>query len=345
MNFTDLVAKLSEFGISTNFSNVERIKSSGMNFPLRYEPSVIEYYRNYFPRGAKSKITDLQLPNVRGYWPLAISEVESKSFLTSNGNSIFPPIFSSDLPPRVQAKLSRECFELLNEISLTSSGLETGELEIHQDHHGVVHIWQECILERGLEFDFYLDNVLDLRISYSQILTNFTDSTRYDIRKGGERFIYALASQEELSLSFDKYRVLHQEVAGRITREAITWEMQKSRLEKDEALLILAHDAESGKLISGSYFEFNRYEAIYASSATDRSYFNTSVNHGMQALAIQIFIERGIDYYLLGERLSSANLDPKIENIARFKARFASHRESRFRVKLPVKAVIMNVKN
>ena len=335
MNFETFVTKLSEMGISTNFSNVERLKSSATKIPLRYEPSVIEYYRRYFPSGANSKVTDLALPNVNGYWPMAISEIGSINYLSTNGSCVFPPIFSSDLSSKVQAKLARMCFDLLTEISRTSREFEIGELEVHQDHLGSVHIWQECILEEKLDFDFYLDNVLDLRNPYSQIINNFSDSTRYDIRKGSEKFIYRIPSIEEISTDFDRYRALHLEVAGRITRSPITWEMQKSRLQQDEALLILAEDVDNGNLISGSYFEFNGYEAIYASSATNRSYFNTSVNHGMQALAIESFVDRGILYYLLGEQFSPAKTDEKNQNIPKFKARFASHRESRIKVKLP----------
>jgi FemAB family protein len=319
--------RLKEFGISTCVSRKMSLTHKG-KIPLRYESYSLAYQREYWLRSGYKELSERTLNSENLYWPLVLSRENSGERISSDGKNLFPPILLG--PKTSQSAYQRIQLSCLGLLEKLSANYEIGQIELRSDFQSHAHPWVEFAINNNLKIQSSFEDVLSLGGSNQKIFANFKDSTRRDVNKGLELFHIEVLDAEGGANNLERLRDLHELVSGRVTRESITWELQAQNLLNDRALLILCKENISRELISGSYFEFNELEASYGVSATNRDYFKTPVNHAMQWKAIEYFNSRDIEFYRLGKRHNTGVEDLKLQNISKFKRKFASHFESIF---------------
>jgi FemAB family protein len=327
MNVQSFADKLRELGICSRIDENQWLHHSSV-IPLRYEPYALKYQRQYWISSEFEELSKRSLNSGELYWPLIISSENSRQKITSDGKHIFPPILLGS--KNSQSSYQRNQLNCLNLLQELSKNYEIGQVEIRSDFRSHAHPWIEFAINSKIEINFSFEDVLNLGESNEEIFSNFKDSTRRDIIKGLEMYDIEILEGEFGAINLVELRELHARVSGRVTRDSVTWEIQKENLLNDKAILILCREKESREIISGSYFEFNQLEASYGVSATNRSYFKTPVNHVMQWKAIEYFNSRKISFYRLGRRYNAVSDDLKLQNIGKFKRKFTSHFESIF---------------
>ena len=81
------------------------------------------------------------------------------------------------------------------------------------------------------------------------------------------------------------------------------------------------------EVVGGALFLLTRDEAYYGVAASDRSLFDKPVAHGIQLIAIQEMIRRGISFYRIGNCFfdsENSNVSAKELSISLFKRGFTN---------------------
>lgn len=125
--------------------------------------------------------------------------------------------------------------------------------------------------------------------------------------------------------AFDAFQAFHADVAGRQTRPEESWNEMFKNLSAGRAELILARLARG--LCAGTFTNYGKHMATYATGVYDRSLFEKPISHWPMFLAIQRAKALGCRYYDIGEVFLNEKADPKERNIAFFKKGFTSRVE------------------
>ena len=162
-------------------------------------------------------------------------------------------------------------------------------------------------------------------------LTQPLETLKQDLRKSYKSLINY--GRRELQISaetgtdanrahFEDYQVLHERMAGRVTRPQASWEIMYQMIKAGSAEIIYGyHD---GELVGASYFPHSAGTTIYGSGAYDRSKFSKPLAHWPIYCEIERAKARGDYAFNLGEVYLHGVKDRKENNIAYFKKGFTS---------------------
>ena len=255
---------------------------------------------------------------------------EGQHYLTSYVQPIHAPIFLSSATKKL---IKRCCSLLINSLfDITRSNLsmpltiQQGPIGMRKDvfcsewHHQALNIGASC----NLQYDMYVD----LKQSLKEIKSFYRKSYKPLINKGLREWKLEILSSETINRStWEEFRLLHKEVAGKVTRSIESWNIQYEMIEQGSAFMVSSRDIESSKLIGGGLFQYTKHEGIYSVAAYDRSLFDNAIAHPVQHLAIEHMKSLGLIWYRIGEKLypqSNPSPTQKEIDISKFKEGFCS---------------------
>jgi hypothetical protein len=172
----------------------------------------------------------------------------------------------------------------------------------------------------------YLDRststtMVDVTRSDEELLAQMTHGHRQSIARARRSIEVRVSSAGG---DFDCYRQLHHAAAGRQTRPAATFELMRSWLAREFALLAIAEiDGRPAGAILAIVFGDGAY---YASAANDPALRGQPIGHALQWGLMRALRERGITRYETGAQPAAPSLhhlpSEKERAIGKFKASF-----------------------
>lgn len=126
---------------------------------------------------------------------------------------------------------------------------------------------------------------------------------------------------------FDRFREFHAQIAGRVTRPKLSWDIQFNEIAQGHGELILAYW--NDKLVAGSMFIDGTDVTIYMNGVYDRD-LDKPLAHYMIWHGIERAHARGQRMFQLGDIHLPGVVDEKRYSIGYFKRGFATHFESSF---------------
>lgn len=274
--------------------------------------------------------------------PLFLKHNENQWLLCSCSNNILkPPLFRDGVPEKSRKTIIRTCLYMLNYLcNRTNQTSWKGEEIVGIDG---VSLWHRFVMETGAKAEVYHELYTDLSPELGQIRSQFRKSYKPLITLGSRLWRSQVLTGVDDAL-FDEFRLLHHNVAGRITRPKETWDLQQKCINNGEAFLVTLRDA-ADVLVGGGLFHTSPHEGVYAIGVYDRSLFDKPLGHVVQMRAIGHMKELGLRWYRLGNRPYEGDCVMSTEKemqIAKFKEGFSTHSFIKIRTlfQVPPDAVI-----
>lgn len=180
---------------------------------------------------------------------------------------------------------------------------------------------------------------VDLTLSIQEIRAAFRKRYK-SLISVAERQWFATVCSSTSTETWDEFRRLHLEVAGRSTRSQESWARQHEAIAAGNAFFVYLRDT-AGRMVGGGLFHVSRDEGLYAVGAYDRALFDKPVGHLVQYLAIIEMQRRGLKWYKIGSCAYPGDSPPpsaKEIAISHFKQGFATHHFAALRFELAVGA-------
>jgi FemAB family protein len=323
-------------GLHAEFKKNSKIKWNdivykGKNILVFYMEHYVDYQTVLFSDLSKSSkdISLILFHDNRpiGVWPLTFNYKEKepiKSINNQYGGVVIPPLFVENFAKKSQRKVIKSCIEFLNKLLEKSGGKcwRTNEVSLSGD----ISQWHQI----ALEYSGILDKVsyemhLDLSFSIKEIRKFIRKSYRPLISSGQKKWTTLVMDKfnEEI---WNKFRTLHKNVAGRITRSIDTWNIQHLAIKNGDAFLVYVVDTNKF-MIGGGYFDMSNFQCHYSVATYDKDYSDQPIGHLIQHQAIITMREKGRKMYYIGDRFYKENhpfVTRKQVDISLFKQGFSS---------------------
>lgn len=298
--------------------------------PVDYSSAMIDYQLAYWS-GVGFPTADISLVLVHdsrpcGIWPLSVTrDADGKMRIGSSGTPVVPPLFVASLARKSVKFITAACLKALESVcdQIGQSCIES--IEGYIDGDGLPE-WHDHLMQRGARVELRHDLFLDLHPSMAEIKCTFRKSYKALVTSGGKLWKVQIETAGNVQV-WDEFRLLHREVAGRVTRSEESWNLQHEVIVSGDAFFVYLRNDE-GRMVGGGLFHVTPHEGLYAIGAYDRSLFDKPLGHVVQYYAIEEMKRRGMRWYRLGARSYSADTpapSDKEISISNFKQGFASH--------------------
>ena len=328
------VEKMQIKWLDGNGDTWDEIVNKVLYAPVYYDSYFVKYQNQYFSE-VYNEYTDISFIAYNGgipafIMPLCIYKKNGEYFLGSEGGMIYSPLLSGNIQNEEgKRKILKKCLKILKIISnkYSVSKLQFREIIMQRG----LESWERVLLENGGKaIGNGVEAYVNLSMQPESILKKIRRTNKYSIIKGKELWDYKLVTKdntkEEIYDAMDKFRKLHIEVAGRETRTAKTWEMQRDGIINSDDFLVMLYDKELG-LIGASLYQTTNTAGMYSVAAYNRDLFDKPIAHISQWIAICHMREIGIKWYYIGRRFYESDFEnpsDKEIKIGHFKEGFAT---------------------
>ena len=262
-------------------------------------------------------------------WPLFLQQCGSKQIIQSPGGLILGPLFCRDVPASLCEKVSKSCYKAT---ALYSHKIGTHEFTSYtfDPSSRSASPWHIYAMQQGSACTARHEAVIDLSQPIDQIRSRFRKSYKSLINKSKSLWNIRVYSDQTVSEVWQEFVRLHAAEAGRSTRSAQTWEIQRRAIIKNEAFLVAVCKEAGGQkeLIGGGYFLVSKHEGVYATAAYKRNLFDKPIGHIVQLEAVKELKARNCQWYHIG-RVAFHGETPKPSekwlSISQFKSGFTDH--------------------
>jgi FemAB family protein len=325
-------------GVLTNALDLEDGNSYGFlnefhtQTPYSFQhlsPGWLKYDKSYAANISTSQIRlliifpDGKIPNA--VWILTINKISNQIVLGTPSLPIYPPMLREGLSVKQAKKITEFCLEIGNFIA-SISNLNYWQSTEYMELNSGLSMWYSHSKMRATQsqMDTYL--FVNLSLGEDTLWTRIRNSNRTKINAGLKRW------NHEIYLGIDdqkwsEFRLLHHEVAGRVTRSIETWEIQLAMIREDKAFAIFLRN-DINELVGGILISHTDVDSLYVTGVYLRTIGDPTLGHLAQWLGIQELIRRNVSWYNLGPRpypsLESV-VDDKELSIANFKDGYATH--------------------
>jgi FemAB family protein len=310
----------------------QNIVNRASNVSAVYAWDFVDYNTVYFRSFSQSSM-DISLILYHdnkpcGVWPLVFDLNEKEPLKTINkqhGGVVVPPLFVNEFPKKSQRSIIKSCFIFLNKMLEISDGecWRTNE----SGKAGSAGQWHQIALEMGGVLDrVNYEMYLDLTMPIEEIRGSIRKSFRPLVSSGLKRWNVSVLDKY-CDNTWNKFRCLHKNVAGRVTRSIDTWNVQKEAIKSGNAFLVYVSGSD-GVMSGGGYFDMSTYECNYSVGTYDKKFFDQPLGHMTQYQAILTAKEKGRKRYYLGDRFYREDLPYVTEKrvqISLFQQGFCSH--------------------
>ena len=167
----------------------------------------------------------------------------------------------------------------------------------------------------------YIDLTLDMRT----IRANFSRGLKSKINKNYKELTYQLINHKNYNKDIFKMMKFHRDISKRITRSKATWSANEKMIKNKNGFLIKV--TYKNKVISYFFIFYEKPNALYFSSCTNRKYFKdfNNITHKSIYDAIKYLKKIGCKKLTLGDCqtiYSSKSQTLKEKNIEKFKRSF-----------------------
>lgn len=315
-----------------DFKNIwSDVIKQGRNVPYIYMEHFVDYNTVYF-HSLSDTSTDISLILYNdnkpcAVWPLVFDASDKEPIKTVNnsyGGVVVPPLFVDNFPKKSQRRIIKSCLKFLNKMLETSHGECWRTNEVSTE--GSAGQWHQIVLEKGGVLDrVNYEMYVDLSMSIEEIRSCIRKSFRPLVSSGLNNWKVTVMDQY-CENTWKKFRELHKNVAGRVTRSIETWNIQREAIKSGNAFLVYVSGSD-GVMVGGGYFDMSDYECNYSVGSYDKRLFDQPLGHMIQYQAILTAKEKGRKMYYIGERFYRENLPHITEKrvrISHFKQGFST---------------------
>ena len=298
--------------------------------PFAYDASSLDYQLAYH-RGHGFQMQDCSLVlyhdnKPAGLWPISTSLMEGEHDLNSQGLPLVPPLFCAGTDVPTKRNLTSKCLEVASEVA-RHLGIPSWRSNCSFDNSLGLGEWQVRSLARGATTQVAYEMFVDLGRTLAEIRSGFRKSYKGLINSGLKLWQSGISEGGGCEKSWEEFRELHRQVAGRITRSSESWDLQRMHLDCGKGFLVWLRDP-VGKMVGGGFFNSTMHECVYAVAAYDRELFDKPLGHVVQYLAIEEMLKKRIRWYKIGTRPYPTDVPAPSEketSVGYFKEGFASH--------------------
>lgn len=261
-------------------------------------------------------------------WPLIFDNSDHEPLRSINnqfGGVVVPPLFVDNFPKKSQRTVIKSCINFLNKILASSGGKHWRTNEVSTE--GNSGQWHQVALETGGVLDrVNYEMYVDLSLSIEEIRSHIRKSFRPLVSSGLKKWNIGILD-DSCETTWNNFRELHRNTAGRITRSSETWDIQYENIRSGDAFLVYV-SGDDGLMVGGGYFDMSNYESRYSVGSYDKELFDQPLGHMIQYQAILTAKEKGRKIHYLGDRFYKEEL-PFVENkrvqISYFQQGFSTH--------------------
>lgn len=296
--------------------------------PVAYTAPMVAYQQSYISAFMPMEALDVVLYYERkpvGVWPLLVRQTDGEWQPGSNEGPVLPPLLLPDLPAVTRKKLLRVCLAALTRLK-ENRPYASWQAVDSLVPGSMLTDWHELLMAGGAMLRMTHESYADLSLPFAALKSGFRKSYRALINSGRSLWQVNRVTSAAPDI-WDEFRLLHQQVAGKVTRPIETWQAQYEALCRGAAFLVTLRDA-GGRMVGGGFFQISGQEGLYAVAAYDRSLFDKPLGHVVQAEAIEYMQQLGLKWYRLGARPFPQDVpepSKKELSIGEFKAGFATH--------------------
>ena len=259
-------------------------------------------------------------------WPLTVAERDGVAVLSAQGMPVMPPLFVAECPALTRKKYTVDSLRIADRLAKRLGLSEWCSTPAFADGSDLGD-WQLGAMRQGARCAIRHELYVNLRLTLAEIKSGFRKSFRSLVTSGERLWHVNILRAPGDATVWDEFRLLHAEVAGRVTRSLESWQSQRAALAADEGFLVVLRDA-GERMVGAGYFMCSADEGAYAVAAYDRSLFDKPLGHVVQYRAIEELQRRGCRWYRIGTRCfpgDEPTPNAKELAIAAFKQGFASH--------------------
>lgn len=227
------------------------------------------------------------------------AEGESHYELSFGGGYASAPTLASQLQPEKRAELFAAICRQIDHLARAHDAIRT-RVQLSP------LCWLSTPQGTRIECDRYgyvavplATQVLTLEQGFPALLQRMRKGHAYDVKRGLKYFDVACydaaAITEEI---FARYRLLHAQAAGRVTRPLLTFELMFRWIQEGKAVLVGA--TKDGEDVGWIYLFVYKDKAYYGSACNHPDWRRHPVGHALQGRALQWLVEHGCAWYELG---------------------------------------------
>lgn len=298
-----------------------QVLSKSKNQPFEYIFSEIEYQRKYL-LGSGKAIKNHSVVFLQDRTPVAILPIIVEQTECGSSKIIGPqlaPLFSSDVSAKSERNIVRALLDTLT--PRLKSEKDGAFLELARSSGSLSYFSQE-LAARSTKRELRLYQGVSLKRPLGQIIRRYRKSYR-SLIKDGKYFDVKVVRGSEIEPEFRRFRDLHFQSAGRLTRGVDTWLHQAEQLHAEDMLLCVAYEKGSDVLVGGALFLCSRDEMYYHVAAYDRGRFDSPVGHPIIHAAITYAQQSGMQRFIIGSLDNGdSEMSEKLSRIYHFKNGF-----------------------
>jgi FemAB family protein len=287
--------------------------------------NTVQYYVAYFSENNAVNLSIVLYNNREpvGIMPLMAHQNKFSDWvLTSNGVEIVEPIFIPTLARKVKKRLESQLAELVYALS---NELNIECCQFTNIGYRQLSSWYLMWVEKAIEVFSTHHLLVDLSLSLDEIRLKFRKSFKPLINKGLREWKVEVHERVSEDL-FERFRLLHKEVAGRSTRPIDSWKEHLNQVLEKEAFLVTV-SGEKDDLIGSGFFVFSKNTSLYAVGSYNRNFYDKPLGHIVQMKAIETLKNKGLRWYEIGQKHLNIDKVPATEkelSISYFKEGFST---------------------
>jgi hypothetical protein len=307
---TKLVKSISIKDIRSSFA------FNNKNISYRLEDLFISYIREYYNNLIFEDLSfSINLKNNLVICPITMdtNKINGNKFLSYYGDYI--DILSNHKLEKDELKIIYDCFEKIAK----KHNIKFLKIKIKENN-----IFNKDLL-KNLNPDSVIQEInINLNLSLEEILASATFEFRRQSKKKVPELIFEVINKDNYNDGeIFKMQKLHLDVSGFQSRSDQTWLVNEKMIYNDNGFIIRVKNNE--KVISYSFFIYNKITCFYASSCTIRDFFLkfTNISYLTLFTAIKYLKTINCNNFLVGYKtlFSKKELTIKEKNIELFKSR------------------------
>ena len=193
--------------------------------------STTEYFVAYYSKNNAINLSIIFYDNKKavGIMPLiTYQNLEQEWVLSSNGVEIVEPIFIQNLPRKVKNRIEVKLHDLILELTRK---LKIKQCQFTNMDYFQLSSWYLIWANTATEIFSTHHLLVDLSLPIDQIRLKFRKSFKPLVNKAIREFIVEVHNHPSEKL-FEEFRLLHKEVANRVTRPLDSWKIQNIAVQK-----------------------------------------------------------------------------------------------------------------
>ena len=298
------------------------------SFPLRYSLPWIEYQNTYLI-DKEEFYADISLIFKCGniiisIWPVSIIRNKKSYFISSQNAELLPPLFKDDIKNQQVNQIHNIAFKYI-QLLMDNYGIKKIKFIEDIGNQPGITSWYKKFEGLNLTNKIKHYIFLNLDLNEKDIWKVIRKSYKNLINRASKKYkVLSLFSDDQEI--WQKFKELHFNESGRLTRSEETWIRQFSNIKIKKAILFYILDKNSN-MIGGAFFDLTNYEAFYSVAAYDKKMRKEPISHFIIYSSILELKSLGLKKINFGEFDFNQNKNLKNEkeyNIQKFKRGFAS---------------------